>query len=38
MFDNAISGIYELGMEDNYNEKIRSLSSKASKYGIKLNY
>ncbi|WP_308992504.1 DUF6155 family protein [Mariniflexile litorale] len=38
MFDNAINGIYELGMEDKYNEKVISLSSKASEYGIELEY
>ena len=38
MFDNAINGISELGMEDKYNEKVISLSSKASEYGIELEY
>ncbi|WP_238987286.1 DUF6155 family protein [Confluentibacter flavum] len=38
MFDNAINGISELGMEDKYNEKIMFLSSKASEYGIELEY
>ena len=34
----AINGISELGMEDKYNEKVISLSSKASEYGIELEY
>ena len=38
MFDNAMNGISELGMEDKYNEKVISLSSKASEYGIELEY
>lgn len=38
MFDNAINGISELGMQDKYNDKIILLSSKASKYGIELDY
>ena len=38
MFDNAINGIVELGMQDKYNEKVILLSSKASNYGIELIY
>lgn len=38
MFDSAILGISELGMEDKYNDKVLFLSLKASKYGIELEY
>lgn len=38
MFENAISGISELGMQNKYNEKIILLSSKASEFGIELNF
>jgi Zn-dependent M16 (insulinase) family peptidase len=38
IFNNAINGISELGVEDKYNEKVISLSSKASEYGIELEY
>jgi hypothetical protein len=38
IFDNAIIGISKLGMQDKYNDKIIFLSSKASEYGIELNY
>ena len=38
MFDNAISGISKLGMQDKYNDKLIVLSSKASEYGIELDY
>ena len=38
MFNNAINGISELGIEDKYNEKVISLYSKASEYGIELEY
>ena len=38
MFDNAINGISELGMQDKYNDKLIFLSSKASEYGIELDY
>jgi len=38
MFDNAIKGISELGMQDKYNDKVILLSSKASEYGIELDY
>jgi len=38
MFDNAINGISELGMQDKYNDKLTLLSSKASEYGIELDY
>ncbi|TNJ41330.1 hypothetical protein KFZ70_00500 [Tamlana fucoidanivorans] len=36
MFDNAINGIYELGVEEKYKERIEVLSHKASEYGIEL--
>jgi putative alpha-1,2-mannosidase len=38
MFDNAINGISELGIEEKYNEKIKALSHKASEYGIELEF
>lgn len=38
IYDNAINGITELGMEDKYKDKIIFLSSKACEYGIELDY
>jgi Zn-dependent M16 (insulinase) family peptidase len=38
MFDNAINGIYKLGIEEKYKERIKILSNKASEYGIELEY
>ncbi len=38
MYDNAINGIYELGMQDKYNDKLMLLASIASEYGIELDY
>ena len=38
MFDNAVSGIFELGMEEKYNDQVLFLSSKASEYGLDFNY
>lgn len=38
MFENAVKGVSELGMEDKYNQMIIFLSCKASKYGIELDY
>ena len=38
MFDNAISGINEMGIEEKYLERIKTLSHKASEFGIELEY
>ncbi len=38
MFDNAISGIHKQGFEEKYFELIKSLSNKASEFGIELEY
>ena len=38
MFDNAISGISEMGIEEKYLERIKTLSHKASEFGIELEY
>lgn len=38
MFDNAINGINEMGMEEKYLEQIRTLSDKASEFGLELQY
>lgn len=38
MFDNAINGINEMGMEEKYLEQIRTLSYKASEFGLELQY
>ncbi|WGH76651.1 DUF6155 family protein [Tenacibaculum tangerinum] len=36
MFSNAMNGIYELGIEEKYKERIEILSDKAREYGIEL--
>ena len=38
MFDNAINGINEMGIEEKYLERIKTLSFKASEFGIELEY
>ena len=38
LFYNATSGISELGMKEKYEEKINSISHKASEFGIELFY
>ena len=38
IFYNATSGVSELGMEEKYEEKINSISHKASEFGIELFY
>ena len=38
MFDNAIKGISELGIQDKYNNMVILLSARASEYGIELEY
>ncbi|WP_147677739.1 DUF6155 family protein [Algibacter pacificus] len=38
MFDNAVNGIYEMGIEEKYLEQIKTLSLKASEFGIELDY
>ncbi|GAA3629459.1 DUF6155 family protein [Flavivirga jejuensis] len=38
MFDSATSGISELGLEEEYQEKINLISDKASEFGIELIY
>lgn len=38
MYYNAMDGIFELGLEEKYEEKIRTLSHKASVCGIELDY
>lgn len=38
MFDNAVNGIYKLGIEEKYKKQIKILSYKASEYGIELQY
>lgn len=38
MFDSAIKGIVELGLQNNYKNQVMLLSSNASDYGIELEY
>lgn len=38
MFDHAVNGIYEIGIEEKYLELIKMLSLKASELGIELEY
>ena len=38
MFDNAIIGIDKMGIEEKYLERIKTLSHKASEFGIELEY
>ena len=38
MFDNAINGINKMGIEEKYLERIKTLSNKASEFGIELDY
>ena len=38
MFDNALNGINEMGIEEKYLERIKTLSFKASEFGIELEY
>lgn len=38
MFNSAINGISQLGIQNKYKNKLRLLSSKASEYGIELNH
>lgn len=38
MFYNATNGIYELGMEEKYDERIGGIMHKASEFGIELSY
>lgn len=38
LFNDATSGVSELGMEEKYEEKIKSISHKASEFGIELLY
>ena len=38
MFDNAISGIDKIGVKEKYLDRIKTLSHKATEYGIELEY
>ncbi len=38
MFYNATNGVYDLGMEEKYEERIGGITSKASEFGIELSY
>ena len=38
MFNNAINGINKMGVEVKYFDRIKTLSHKASEFGIELNY
>lgn len=38
MFDSAVSGIVELGLEDKYSERLENISLRASEFGLELYY
>lgn len=38
MFDNAINGINKMGIEEKYLEQVKTLSHKASEFGLELEY
>ncbi len=38
MFDNAVNGIRELGVDEKYEEQLTIISSEASEFGIELYY